>query len=169
MYSGEFNVLFKFITDANLLPLVTQMPSFGGGTASNFLAKSTNPLVTTSGLGTDFSIRVITTLPPIGNPVLSTLEVVDTGNRLQPGDTITIDKSLFSASGPAFQDVIITIDNTVLNTASSAYSQDFEISDSQQTEVILEILKYSGIIIRDPSIVQAASQLIVSEEANTKR
>jgi hypothetical protein len=169
VYSGEFNILYKFITSANLLPLVTQMPSFSGGSVSNFLAKSDNPLVTTDGLGTDFSIRVITTLPPIGNPVLTTLTVVDTGNRLEPGDTITIDKSLFAASGAALSDVIITIDNTVLNTASSAYSQDFEISDSQQTEVILEILKYSGIIIRDPSVVQAASQLIVSEEANTKR
>ena len=48
-------------------------------------------------------------------------------------------------------------------------SQDFEISDSQQTEVILEILKYSGIIIRDPQIIQAAQGEIQQEEANTKR
>ena len=37
-------------------------------------------------------------------------------------------------------------------------SQDFEISSNQQTEVILEILKYAGVVIRDPQIVQAAAQ-----------
>ena len=48
-------------------------------------------------------------------------------------------------------------------------SVDFEISDTQQTEVILEILKYAGVIIRDPQIVQAASQELATNEANTKR
>ena len=36
-------------------------------------------------------------------------------------------------------------------------SQDFEISDVDQTEVILKILAYAGVIIRDPQIIQAAS------------
>ena len=51
----------------------------------------------------------------------------------------------------------------------STGSVNFEISGSQQTEVILEILKYSGIIIRDPQIVQAASQELAQEEVNSKR
>ena len=46
---------------------------------------------------------------------------------------------------------------------------DFEISDSQQTEVILEILKYAGVIIRDPQVIQAASNELAQNEANTKR
>jgi len=46
---------------------------------------------------------------------------------------------------------------------------DFEISESQQTEVILQILKYSGVIIRDPQIVQAASNELAQNDANTKR
>jgi len=48
-------------------------------------------------------------------------------------------------------------------------SVNFEISESQQTEVIIEILKYAGVIIRDPQIVQSASQLSAANEANTKR
>ena len=48
-------------------------------------------------------------------------------------------------------------------------SVNFEISDSQQTEVIIDILKYAGVIIRDPQIVQSASQLSAANEANTKR
>jgi len=48
-------------------------------------------------------------------------------------------------------------------------SVNFELDDSQQTEVIIEILKYAGVIIRDPQIVQSASQLSAANEANTKR
>ena len=36
-------------------------------------------------------------------------------------------------------------------------SQNFELLPSEQVNVILRILQYSGIIIRDPQIVQAAS------------
>ena len=48
-------------------------------------------------------------------------------------------------------------------------SQDFEIDDSNQTEVILEILKYTGVVIRDPQIVQAAAQELGQNEVNAKR
>ena len=52
---------------------------------------------------------------------------------------------------------------------ATAGSTQFEIDSSNQTTVILEILKYSGIIIRDPQIVQAAQQELVQNEANEKR
>jgi len=39
-----------------------------------------------------------------------------------------------------------------------AGSQDFEISSNQQTEAILGILKYAGVVIRDPQIIQEASR-----------
>lgn len=48
-------------------------------------------------------------------------------------------------------------------------SQDFEINDTNQTEVILEILKYAGVVIRDPQIVQAAAQELGQNEVNAKR
>jgi len=43
-------------------------------------------------------------------------------------------------------------------------SQDFEISSNQQTEVILEILKYAGVVIRDPQIIQAAAQELAQKD-----
>ena len=52
---------------------------------------------------------------------------------------------------------------------TTAGSTQFEIDASNQTTVILEILKYSGIIIRDPQIIQAAQQELVQDEANEKR
>tara|TARA_Y100000389_G_scaffold203069_1_gene250324 strand:+ start:1694 stop:2443 length:750 start_codon:yes stop_codon:yes gene_type:complete len=57
----------------------------------------------------------------------------------------------------------------VLTPIIGGASVNFEISDSQQTEVIIDILKYAGVIIRDPQIVQSASQLSAANEANTKR
>ena len=51
---------------------------------------------------------------------------------------------------------------------STAASTQFEIHDTEQNEVILRILAYSGIIIRDPQIVQAASQQIAKEEQNQR-
>ena len=53
--------------------------------------------------------------------------------------------------------------------AATAGSTQFEIDSSSQTTVILEVLKYSGIIIRDPQIIQAAQQELVQDEANEKR
>jgi hypothetical protein len=44
-------------------------------------------------------------------------------------------------------------------------SVDFEISDIEQTEVILRILAYAGVIIRDPAIVTTATQMVQTEDA----
>lgn len=46
--------------------------------------------------------------------------------------------------------------------------QPFEISDVEQTEVVLRVLAYSGIIIRDPSIIQTASTMAAAEDGNEK-
>jgi len=47
-------------------------------------------------------------------------------------------------------------------------SQDFELESNEQVNVILRILQYSGIIIRDPQIVQAAASEIQQNEVNKK-
>jgi len=49
-----------------------------------------------------------------------------------------------------------------------ANSSDFELEQSEQVNVILRILQYSGIVIRDPQIIQAASAEIAQSEANKK-
>ena len=38
----------------------------------------------------------------------------------------------------------------------------------EQTNVILQILLYAGIVIKDPQIIQAASQEIAMEEQNER-
>jgi hypothetical protein len=47
-------------------------------------------------------------------------------------------------------------------------SLNFELHESEQPEVILRILQYAGIIIRDPQIVQAAAQQVQMDEINEK-
>jgi hypothetical protein len=47
-------------------------------------------------------------------------------------------------------------------------SQDFEINSNDQVELILKILQYSGIVIRDPQIIQAAAAEVAQNEVNQK-
>jgi len=47
-------------------------------------------------------------------------------------------------------------------------SQDFELHPTEQTNIITKILLYSGIIIKDPQIVQVAAQQIQAENINSK-
>ena len=47
-------------------------------------------------------------------------------------------------------------------------SIDFQLDVTEQTEIILRILAYAGVIIQDPSIVQMASQAVANEDANEK-
>ena len=51
---------------------------------------------------------------------------------------------------------------------NEATSTQFELDNTEQTEVILRILAYAGVVIRDPQIVQAATQAFQSEEVNSK-
>lgn len=51
----------------------------------------------------------------------------------------------------------------------SSGSQNFELSETFQTQVILEILKYTGLIIKDPQVIQAAAQELQANEVNEKR
>jgi len=47
-------------------------------------------------------------------------------------------------------------------------SRNFELDASEQTNIILKILQYSGVIINDPTVIQVASQKVQQEEINEK-
>lgn len=47
-------------------------------------------------------------------------------------------------------------------------SINFELHTSEQTNLILRILAYAGVIIKDQSIVQVATQQVMQDEANAK-
>ena len=63
--------------------------------------------------------------------------------------------------------------NFTVGTGSSyVYSPDtsinFELHDAEQTELILKILLYAGVVIRDPEIVQVAASQVQQQEMNQK-
>ena len=95
-----------------------------------------------------------------------TITITDPGSGFVVGDTITIDGGQLGVGSTGPQITLLASD---FNSGSSYGSTNFEISDMQQTEVILEILKYAGIVIRDPQVIQAAQQELMQEEANQKR
>jgi len=45
---------------------------------------------------------------------------------------------------------------------------DFELHNSERTEVVLKVLLYQGVVIRDPQIVQVAASRVQQEEVNEK-
>jgi hypothetical protein len=47
-------------------------------------------------------------------------------------------------------------------------SQQFELMPSEQINVITKILLYSGVIIKDPQVIQVAASQIQAEQANSK-
>ena len=51
---------------------------------------------------------------------------------------------------------------------NGAGAQGFELSVTEQTNVITRVLAYAGVIINDPTIIQVASQQIQAEEQNSK-
>ena len=51
---------------------------------------------------------------------------------------------------------------------SSTNSTQFELLATEQTEVILRILAYAGVVINDPQVIQAASGAVQAEKINSK-
>ena len=51
---------------------------------------------------------------------------------------------------------------------SATSSTNFELDVTEQTEIIMRILAFSGVIINDPTIIQVASQAVAAEETNEK-
>ena len=46
---------------------------------------------------------------------------------------------------------------------------DFGLHDSERQELVLRILFYAGVVIRDPQVVQTAMAKINQDEANEKQ
>jgi|14BtaG_2_1085337.scaffolds.fasta_scaffold00874_6 hypothetical protein len=82
--------------------------------------------------------------------------------------TILSDVSISYIRKP--QDVVwgFTIGSLGQYVYDSSTSTQFELLNTEQNEVILRILAYAGIVIKDPQIVQAASGAVQAEEINSK-
>ena len=47
-------------------------------------------------------------------------------------------------------------------------SLNFELHDAEQTEIVLKVLLYAGVVVKDPTIIQVAAQQVAQEQQNQK-
>ena len=95
---------------------------------------------------------------------------------LQEGNTLKIEPTSISLIDISFIKKPLNINwNFVADEGLGIFvytnngTTDFELHSSEQTEVILRILAYAGIVIRDPQIIQAASAQVQQQNINEKR
>ena len=105
--------------------------------------------------------------------VVGAVTVLDSGSGFAIGDEIYIDVN-FAANntnpnGPASGIVTLTIDQGDLMSDGTAGYIDFGLHDSERYELVLRILFYAGVVIRDPQVVQTAMAKINQDEANEKQ
>jgi hypothetical protein len=95
---------------------------------------------------------------------------------LQEGNSLKIEPTTIGTINISFIKKPLPIKwNFTFNTNLDIYvhtvigSTNFELHSSEQTEVILRVLAYAGIVIRDPQIVQAATAQVQQQNINEKR
>jgi len=107
---------------------------------------------------------------PLTKPTKSYPVYLQEGNslKIQPADIELVDVSYISK--PLDIKWGFEVDpNLNVFVYDSSVTTDFELHSSEQTEVILKILAYAGIVIRDPQIVQAATAQVQQQNINEKR
>ena len=152
-----------YVDGGLLIDNTLTLPS-GNVTASG--SGTTGALATTSpgGTGTGATVKVGST----GNsdPITSAT-VVAAGSGYAVGDTIKVTKSVMDADGSIGTtggDLQMTLVAGDTYNTTTRGSTNFELHPSEETNLILGILAYAGVTIKDPAITQQASQIIQSKE-----
>jgi len=146
---------------------------------TNFVATSSTPTsvswtglttssngITYEGSGTGLKF----TLTMNSSGVITNINVDEPGTGFAADDTLTFDSTVFQAGGGGGggTNAVITLTAASLYSGTTYGSTQFEIDNTDQTEAILNILKYSGIVIRDPQIINSAQQMAAAEDQNEK-
>ena len=118
---------------------------------------------------------------PLTSPTVTHPIYVQRGEHTLAGPPITLHDKIFVyptsiqssikcsyVKTPAQINWAFTVNSVGAYIFTDTGAQNFEIDISEQTEIILKILQYSGIIIRDPQIVQTAAQLVQQDTVNEK-
>ena len=142
-----------------------------GGVLSSIL---TNP----TGIAPDKTYTgLTTTVSPAGGSgavlsavvsggTVTSVTVTTPGSGYSVDDVITVSSGQFT--GAPTSDLDITLTAADFNSGSTYGSTGFELHPSEQPNIIMNILMYCGVVIRDPQIVQNAAQMIAQDEALEK-
>ena len=110
---------------------------------------------TTNGDGSDAIIRVTVS----GNAV-SAVDITVSGKEYTVGDTITVASSIIGGS----TNLVITITAVDLYSGSTYGSTNFELHPSEEVNLVLGILGYAGLTIKDAAITQLTTQIAGAKE-----
>jgi hypothetical protein len=113
-----------------------------------------------SGTGAVFSVSIT-------SGAVDSISVTSQGSGYAAGDLIGFPASQFGGSTTGDLEIRLTSDN--LFSGSQQGYIDFGLHNSEQSEIVLNVLMYAGIVIRDPQIVQTAMAQIQKEEVNEKQ
>jgi hypothetical protein len=114
------------------------------------------------------------TAPSINDPVyyVNSFDLSNPNLRIYPNppfskfDNLVTSELIVQPNNPQWN---YTIDPTVgAYIYNDVDSVDFELNPSEQTDLILKILLYAGVVIKDPQIIQAAATEIQKEEIQEK-
>jgi len=142
-----------------------------GGSLSSILTNPTG--VAPDGVKTNLA----TTVAPVGGTgavlsavvssgTVTSVTVTTPGSGYNVGDVLKVDQGAFT--GAPTSDLDITLTAADFNSGSTYGSTQFELHPSEQTNIIMNILMYCGVVIRDPQIIQSAAQMIAQDEALEK-
>jgi hypothetical protein len=115
----------------------------------------TTPNVITSGSGTGATIN-LTAVGGVDAATITSVSVTSVGSGFNVGDTITIPDTVVDNSTG---DIVLTLRVQDLYETTTQGSTDFTLHQSLESDLILSILGYAGLIIKDPSVVSGVTQL----------
>jgi len=159
-----------FNTSSLAIGSVTAQTNFNSATATAGTYSGEGlytPISGTGGAGAAFEVNIVGTGTVSLSSTNTNVSVTAVGSGYQVGDKFTFTTNSFIQGLSKDIDIVVTSIN-FMNTTGQGSIQ-FEISESQQVDAILGILKYAGIIIKDTQIIQAASGLQTLDEQNSKK
>ena len=160
-YPGSLGQLIHDTTTfgANLLNNGGILSSYAGLSTTGVVG--TYPAVTyTGGSGTGLVIDAV-----VNTTSTVTFTIATPGSGYVVGDQIVVAAGQLGVGSNA---VTITLTAADFNSGSTYGTTNFELHNSERTELVLKMLLYQGVVIRDPQIVQVAASKVQQEEVNEK-
>lgn len=161
-----------FATSKLIIGKTFTIPSITGGTTATG-GTYTGIATTSSGAGTgcllDITVAGTGSITLTNSNTTITISTLDNSTGYAVGDTLTIAAGAFGSLNNPMTTIAITADDLMTTTNTTQGSIDYEIDDAQRNTVTMEILKYTGVIIKDPQIFQVATKELAEDEANEKR
>ena len=175
-YPGSLGQLIHDTTvfGANLLNVGSGTLTSSANTTGLTANDTTSPIALTQGAANTGNFALTPVSAPGGTGLeisvsvssnVFTVNITAGGTGYVVGDILAIPAT--AIPGLSGQ-IVITLTAANFNSGSTYGTTNFELHNSERTEVILKTLLYQGVVIRDPQIVQVAAQRVQQEEVNEK-